>query len=300
MPNLNQAGIIDLSALKPAPQKAPGAAATGSFVTEVTDAGFDALVQQSLQFPIVLEFYSPRANAQEMSDTLARLANAAGGRWLLARVNVDTERQLAAQLQVTAVPMVAAVLAGQLVPLWQGTTDAAQAEQVLAQLMALAAQNGIVGQAPAQGPAPEGEGEAAKPADPRFAAADAALEAGDYATAVAEFDKLLQQSPGDPEVVAGRAQAALLQRTQNVDVQSVLTAADAAPDDAEKQFAAADVEVLMGSYAAGFDRLIRLVRESTGDERDAARKRLLELFETVGNGDPAVLKARRDLTSALF
>ena len=38
----------------------------------------------------------------------------------------------------------------------------------------------------------------------------------------------------------------------------------------------------------------------TGDERDEVRVRLLELFETVGNADPRVLKARRDLMTALF
>ena len=46
--------------------------------------------------------------------------------------------------------------------------------------------------------------------------------------------------------------------------------------------------------------MIALIRDTAGAERDAVRVRLLELFEIVGPADPAVLKARRDLMSALF
>jgi putative thioredoxin len=46
--------------------------------------------------------------------------------------------------------------------------------------------------------------------------------------------------------------------------------------------------------------LIELIRSTSGAERETARLRLLDLFETVGPSDPAVLKARRDLMSALF
>ena len=62
----------------------------------------------------------------------------------------------------------------------------------------------------------------------------------------------------------------------------------------------ADLELVAGNVEAAFARLIEQVRRSVGAERDAVRVRLLELFETVGVADPAVLKARRQLTSALF
>jgi putative thioredoxin len=76
--------------------------------------------------------------------------------------------------------------------------------------------------------------------------------------------------------------------------------ADAAPEDPEAQLAAADAELMGGATAQAFTRLIALVRNTTGAQREAVRLRLLELFETVGAADPAVLKARRDLMSALF
>ena len=66
------------------------------------------------------------------------------------------------------------------------------------------------------------------------------------------------------------------------------------------ELAAADVEMITGQVEAAFARLIRPVKRSSGDERNQARVRLLELFEMLGNSDERVLKARRDLITALF
>ena len=63
---------------------------------------------------------------------------------------------------------------------------------------------------------------------------------------------------------------------------------------------AADVEMISGQAEAAFARLIDLVKRLSGDDRNKVRVRLLELFETLGNTDDRVLKARRDLMTALF
>ena len=135
--------------------------------------------------------------------------------------------------------------------------------------------------------------------DPRFAAADEALARGDFAAAVAEFDKLVQANPNDAEAKAGRAQAGLLARAAVLDPRSTLARA-ASSTELVDQLAAADVEMITGQAEAAFDRLIGVIGRSSGDDRNTARVRLLELFETLGNGDPRVLKARRDLMAALF
>jgi len=71
-------------------------------------------------------------------------------------------------------------------------------------------------------------------------------------------------------------------------------------DDLNSQLAAADVEMMTGQVEAAFARLIGVVKRSFRDERNQARVRLLELFETLGNSDERVLNARRDLMTALF
>jgi putative thioredoxin len=290
----NPSRAIDLSGIVAA-AKAPPPPPGASYVMEVDAAGLETLLAQSAKFPVVLELNSPRANAAELSTALEELANAAAGAYLLARVNVDAEPQIAAALGIQAVPAVIAVIAGQLAPLWQGTRSKEDAKVFLDQLLQVAAANGITGRAqPVSVDADAGP-------DPRYAAADEALAAGDFDRAVAEFDKLLNTTPADVEARAGRAQASLLARVTKVgDPEAVLRDADARPEDREAQFAAADIELTRGQVAEAFARVIRIIRDNAGDAREVARVRLLELFETVAPDDPAVLKARRDLMSALF
>lgn len=284
---MDLSGIVAAAKTPPPP---PGA----SYVTEIDAQGLEALLAQSAKYPIVLELSSPRANAAEMSTALAELANEAGGAYLLARVNVDADPQIAAALGIQAVPTVIAVIGGQLAPLWQGTRSKADAKAYLDQLLQVAAANGVVGRAePASVDAEAGP-------DPRFAEADAAMAAGDFELAVAEFDKILNNTPSDLEAKAGRAQAALLARVSKVDPASAGSALDAASGDVEAQLSAADVEMSQGRAEAAFARLIELVRNTSGEVRDQVRVRLLELFETVDAADPAVLKARRELMGALF
>ena len=284
---------MDLSSIVAA-AKAPPPPAGASYVMEVDERNLEQVIAASMRFPVVLELTSPRADADSLSQTLTELTNAAGGAYLLGRINVDTAPQVAAAFGIQAVPAVIGVVGGQLAPLWQGTKDKAEAKAYLDQLLQAAAANGIVGRAePVSVDADAGP-------DPRFAAADAALAAGDFDTAVAEFDKLLAAAPNDAEAKAGRAQAALLARVTKVDPAQVLKRAAAAPQDLAVQLDAADAEVFGGAAAQAFARLIDLIRVSSGDQREQVRLRLLELFDTVGATDPAVLKARRDLMSALF
>ena len=286
---------MDLSGIAAA-AKAPPVPPGASFVLDVDESNFESVMQLSTRHPVVVELYSPRANAQALSDDLIALANAAAGAYLLARVNVDVSATIAQALGIQAVPTVIGVIAGQLAPLFQGTRSKAEAETVIAQLLQVAASNGLVGRAE---PVAGGAGETDE-ADPRFADADAALERGDFAVALAEYDKILAQTPNDPEAKIGRAQVALLARSGGIDPAAVLARAASEPASADAQLAAADLEVLSGRPDQAFDRLIALIRETAGAERDAVRVRLLELFEIVGPADPAVLKARRDLMSALF
>lgn len=286
---------MDLSGIAAA-AKAPPVPPGASFVLDVDESNFESVMQLSTRHPVVVELYSPRANAQALSDDLIALANAAAGAYLLARVNVDVSATIAQALGIQAVPTVIGVIAGQLAPLFQGTRSKAEAETVIAQLLQVAASNGLVGRAE---PVAGGAGETDE-ADPRFAEADAALERGDFAVALAEYDKILAQTPNDPEAKIGRAQVALLARSGGIDPAAVLARAASEPASADAQLAAADLEVLSGRPDQAFDRLIALIRETAGAERDAVRVRLLELFEIVGPADPAVLKARRDLMSALF
>jgi putative thioredoxin len=304
--SFNRPGAVDLSQLaQQAKQSAPASSlgprtAGGSYVIEVTEQTFEAeTIRRSVQHPVVVELFSPRvATGQQLSAALIEIANASDGKFLLARLNVDTAPGIVQALGLQAVPTVIALINGQLAPLFQGVLPKDQVQAAIDQLLKAAVTNGMVGRAQPVGseqPMAEPEPEA----DPRFAAADAALERGDFAAAREEFDKLLQANPNDAEAQVGKAQSGLFARAAALDPESTLAAADGS-DDLESQLAAADIEMITGQLEAAFARLIGMIKRISGAERDQARVRLLELFETLGNTDERVLKARRNLMTALF
>lgn len=309
--SFNRPGAIDLSQLAqrakqsaaaPAGGAPPAGGAAGSYVVEVTEQTFDAeIMRKSVNHPVVVEFYSPRVSTgQQLSDALAAVASEGGGKFLVARLNVDTAPQIVQALGLQAVPTVVAVIGGQMAPLFQGVLGKEQVQTYIDELIKAAVANGIVGRADPVGGAPEAVEPTEAAPDPRFMAADEALERGDFATAQDEFDKLLQANPGDAEAKAGKAQAGLFIRIGSVDPAAVLARATAPGADLQAQLDAADVELMSDQAEAAFDRLIGVIISSAGADRDTARVRLLDLFETLGNTDERVLKARRQLMTALF
>jgi putative thioredoxin len=135
--------------------------------------------------------------------------------------------------------------------------------------------------------------------DPRLDAAEAALERGDLAGAEAAYQAILDVEPEHPEAGLALRQVQLFRRADEAGPDA-LAAADAAPDDVEAQTRAADFLLGTGNIEAAFDRLLDVVRRTAGEDRDRARQHLVELFAVVGDEDPRVGTARRQLTTALF
>ena len=306
-------GAVDLSSLNrpvaPPPGEPGGAPLAGGYVVDVTEADFAQVVQGSTQYPVIMLLWLPtdKANA-DLATLLGNLAAQYGGRFLLARVDVYANPQIAAAFQVEGVPTVAAVLAGQPVPLFAGTADETQIRAVLDQILAAAEQNGIAGRAPLDGELPDDADLAAAaaaepeepPLPPLHEEAFEAIEREDYAAAIAAYELALKQDPSDSMAVAGLAQVKLLQRTANVDPSAVLAAAAASPTDLAAQLAAADQEAMEGSSAAALNRLTALLPDADADTKEQLRVRLIEYFEIIGATDPAVLKARQKLALYLY
>ena len=303
-PNFSRPGAIDLSGLRqpasnPAPAASPG---TGGFVLNTTEQAFQSdVIERSIQHPVVVEFWSPRSDASaQLGQVLERLAGEYAGKFLLVRVDIDANPGLAQAVGVQAVPLVIAVLRGQVVPLFQGTVDEPAARQYLDQLMTVAVANGITGRAePVAGAAPADDGEDEPQVDERYTKAEDAVGAGDLDGAIAAYEELLTQDPNDAAAKSGLARVQLVQRTRDVP-DDVRTRAAEDPADVEAQCLVADVDLLGGHVEDAFARLIRTVQATSGDDRDTARVHLLELFELVGADDERVVAARKNLMAALY
>ena len=305
-------GAIDLSALKrPAGSGAPAGAGTpptaaggSAYSVSVDQQNFQQVVESSTTAPVVLVFFSP-SQAPE-SATMARdLETVAGeyeGRFLAALVDIDRSPEIAQAMQIAQVPLMLVLIDGR--PATQPIPGALGADELRALFNQLAQQltaQGITGRhQPRGGAATEDQAEGEPAADPRYAAAQAALEADDVDTAVAEYQKLVDANPADAEAAAGLAMAKVLQRTRGVDLRQAREAAAANPDDVAAQTMVADLDLLGGHVDDAFSRLVELVRRTSGAERDAAREHLLGLFAAVGNDDARVLRGRQALASALF
>jgi putative thioredoxin len=296
------AGAVDLAAVKARSEAAaraqsappPSAAApngnAGSAVVDVTEATFQAeVLDRSFQVPVVLDLWAEWCGpCKQLSPVLERLAAEGGGSWVLAKVDVDANPALAQALRVQGIPAVKAVWQGQLVAEFTGAIPEDQARQFVTELVRATG-----------GGAPEGDVAEEPLDDPRLDAAEAALERGDLAAAEAAYQAILAEEPDHADAGLALRQVQLFRRAEDAGPDA-LVKAEAAPDDVEAQKRAADFELGTGDVEGAFDRLIDLVRRTAGDDRDAARTHLIELFTIVGDDDPRVGPARRKLTTALF
>ncbi|MFD3943524.1 tetratricopeptide repeat protein [Streptomyces sp. NPDC058579] len=320
--NMSMSGVVDLAAVKAAGeakakaeqaraetarQGGAAAVAPSALVIDVDEAGFELdVLQRSAEVPVVIDFWAEWCEpCKQLSPLLERLAVEYNGRFLLAKIDVDANQMLMQQFGIQGIPAVFAVVAGQALPLFQGAAPEAQIRQTLDQLIQVGEERfGLTGiavdpnaesdEAAAPAPVPAG------PYDALLEAAMSALDAGDLAGAVQAYKNVLADDPGHPEAKLGLAQAELLARVQDMDPQQVRKNAADNPADSAAQIAAADLDLVGGHVEDAFSRLVDAVRRTAGEERDAARLRLLELFEVIGPEDPRVTAARQALARVLF
>lgn len=278
---------------------AVGQSASGA-VIEVTEATFNTdVVARSRTTPVIVDLWAEWCGpCKQLGPVLERLAEEANGAWILAKVDVDTNQQLAAALQVQSIPMVVAVVGGQLVDAFLGAVPEQQVKQWIAQVLAIADQMGIEGGAQTS-VSPDGE-PAGQELPEGYADVREALEREDYDAAANALEKVLAQSPADSSAKSMLAQVNLRRRVVSYDQAAARGAAAANPGNVDAQIQVADLDIAAGRVAEAFDRLLGVVRRTSGDDRDKARVHLVSLFEMFPPRDAEVSRARSALSSLLF
>ena len=247
-------------------------------------------VAKSKEQVVVLLAWSARSTqSKEILETLGKLEKADNGSWLLGTVDVDSQPQVAQALQIKSVPVAIAIIAEQLLPLFESAPPADQVRLVINKLLELASQKGV-------GAAPVGVTEI--PMEAEEEAAYAAMEKGDYKAAKLSYEAWLKRKPNEQVAVVGLSQVNLMLRIEGLD--PVLTLKNAKDDDLTSQLMCADIQVASGDYQAAFDRLLQVIKSMAGEDRDKAKNHLISLFNLVDPADPRLIKARAALASALF
>jgi putative thioredoxin len=308
-------GAADLGARQAAAQRrqqaARNAETAGSgngeasaFVIDVTEETFNAEVAtRSRTTPVIVDLWADWCGpCKQLSPVLEKLANEAAGAWVLARIDVDANPRLAQAFQAQSIPMVVAIVGGQMVDAFLGAMPESQVRQWLTQVLAVADQVGVAspGAAEAAGAGADGAMDAADAMPPAYEEAQAAMERGDMDAAAGIIEKALAEDPGDPVLKSWLAQVSLVRRVGGYDQAAARRDAAASPADVDAQLKVADIEMASGNTEEAFNRLLGAIRRTSGDERDKARRHLLGLFEIFPPDDPQVKKARGQLTALLF
>lgn len=329
--NMSMSGVVDLAAVKAAGEAkakaeqaraeaarkaaqggapAPaGAVPPSALVFDTDETRFEShVVPLSGEVPVILDFRADGfEQGRELSLLLERLTLEANGRLALAALDVAANQNLIREFRIQALPAVFAVVAGQAMPLFQDFAPEAEVRAVLAQLVQIAEERfGVLGVAVdpgAEGAPGAGAAEAEEPAGPYDALLDEAIEAldaDDLDGAVRAYKNVLAADPGNTDAKLGLAQAELFARVKDMNPQAVRAAAAENPKDPAAQIAAADLDLAGGHVADAFGRLVDTVKVTFGEDRDAVRVRLLEMFEVVGPDNPLVTSARTALARVLF
>lgn len=313
------AGAVDLSALRAradaartsgaggAPASGPdgasappdSGAAAGQWVIDVTEQTFQTdVLERSLQVPVVVDLWATWCQpCKQLSPVLERLAEQGRGTWILAKVDIDANPRIAQAFGVQSIPTVIALAGGQPVEAFSGAQPEPQVRQWIETLI-----TEFRDKLPGIRAAESGDGDAEpelEEEDPRFVAAEDALDRGDYAGAEAAYQRILDAEPANEQANAAIAQVRFLARAESADP-SAVARADANPDDVDAQLAAADAELATEQVDAAFARLVATVGRTDGEERDRVREHLVGLFELFPPDDTRVMAARRALARVLF
>jgi putative thioredoxin len=282
-PNFGQA--FDLSSLTK-PKVDPTTPLPGIEVS-VENLSSDIL-PLSLVRPVIVVMWSPRsAESAEMVKVLGKLEVDYKEAFALARVDIEAHPQVAQAFQTKSIPYAVAIIAEQMVPLFEQSYPEAQVRMVIDKVLTLASEQGI-GQAPVE----QMEAEEIEALE--------ALEAGNYVAAEVAYKKWLSRKPSDNLAKIGLAQTQLLIRTEELELDTVISESTKNPSDIALQLKAADVEIVNGGVDAAFTRLLHAIRATSGDDRAKVKDHLLNLFALVDPSDPRLVAARKELASALF
>lgn len=244
---------------------------------DVSEATFQAeVLDRSHQVPVVVDFWAEWcAPCRALGPVLERLADEADGSWVLAKLDVDANPNLAAAARVQSIPAVKAFKDGKIVDEFVGALPESQVRQWI-------------------------EGLGPSESDRLLEEASGLESAGRPDEALALYRRVLDLEPGRAEARTATARLELAARSGQVDEAALRDRLAADPTDVGAATALADQLAAAGELAEAFDLLVGTVRLTTGDEREQARIHLLGLLDTVPPDDPRAVAARRALSLVLY
>jgi putative thioredoxin len=228
-------------------------------------------------------------SSQSLLSTVKLLTEKTAGKILTLVVDAVKSPELAQAFDLKQIPTLLGMLKGQPAPLFTGDQPVEQVQQIIDRVLEVGKENGLTGTVKVAEPEPE--------LSITHQQAFAAIEENNYPLARSLYEKALVENPNDQLAEAGLAQIKLLIRLEGKDLPLLVSSLG---QDMDTVLDRVDALVATGAASAGFEQLLVLFENTAKDQREPIRLRFVELFLVVGNEDPAVIKARKNLSLLLF
>jgi putative thioredoxin len=292
------------------------AAPAGDLIRDVSEAEFmKEVIEASQEVPVIVDFWAPWCGpCKTLGPALEAAVTAAKGKVRMAKVNVDENQQIAAQLRIQSIPTVYAFWQGKPVDAFQGALPASEIKAFIDKLSGLGGDGGL-GEALDAADAMLAEGAAVDAAEtyaailgeePENARAYGGLVSAHLALGnLDQAEGLLGAAPAGlakaVEIEAARAQLALARQAADAGpVAELLEQVLAQPDNHQARFDLAQALYAAGKVEGAVEELLELFRRDRDWKDGAAKTQLFTIFEALKPTDPIVQKGRRKLSSMIF
>lgn len=261
-----------------------------AFVIEVDSNSIRDYLAISDSLPVLVLFVQEAdPTSQSLLRTLKTLTEKAAGKILTLVIDAVKSPELAQAFELKQIPTLLGMLKGQPAPLFTGDQPAEQVQLIIDRVLEVGKENGLTGTVKLADPEPE--------LSITHQQAFAAIEENNYPLAKTLYEKALVENPNDQLAEAGLAQIKLLIRLEGKDLPAL---ASSSGQDADQVLERVDALVATGSAQQGFEQLLALFEKTAKDQREVIRLRFVELFLVVGNDNPSVIQARKNLSLLLF
>ena len=279
------------------------------------DQFLEEVVEKSKTIPVLVDFWAPWCGpCKQLTPVLEKLVNSKKGKIILAKVNVDENQAIAAQLKIQSIPTVYGFVDGKPIDAFQGAQPESQIEKMIDKLIEATPGNEI----------------------PKLLEeAESFFKDQKFDEALQIYENLISLDPGNPKCISGMLRC-LIQLNRYQDASEILESIDEKTiEDPEIQkikklienmnsssegktveelklillndinnhdlrFELAEKYFSQNQVAEAFQELLLIFSHDAKWNDEAAKRKLLEYFDLLGFVDPNVIEARKKLSSLMF